>query len=125
MEAKNYVGAPMDIQDKEPLLKGTDVERIGDRTIIRFSAEMYLGNTTDDIDWQRLQFSRAGYPVGNGMGNQRLMWATGTTSGQGSNATVGFHGPNRAISPLGFPGAHKARSCEEETERDDTYLSVV
>ena len=108
-----------------PLLKGTDVERVGDWTIIRFTAEMYGGNTIEDLDWNPSS------PFSTTMSRQRVMWATGSVNGDGSEATVGYHGPNRAISPLGFPGfnepAHKYIDDmvkEEEADvRTKPYLS--
>lgn len=59
------------------------------------------------------------------------MWATGSVYGDGSEATVGYHGLNRAISPLGFPGFNEpARKYIDDIvkeEKDDAnakpYLS--
>ena len=51
------------------------------------------------------------------------MWATGSVYGDGSEATVGYHGLNRAISPLGFPGFNEpARKYIDDIvkeEKDD------
>jgi len=55
-----------------------------------------------------------------------------SVNGDGSEATVGYHGPNRAISPLGFPGfnepAHKYIDDIVKEEKGDAaktkpYLS--
>jgi len=69
MEATNYVGEPSDIQDKELLLKGTDVERVGDWTIIRFTSELFAGDTIEDLDWNPRD------PFSTTMSRQRVMWA--------------------------------------------------
>ena len=116
MKATHYTGPPSDLEDEEPLLQNTSVEYVDGRTIIRFSTELYAGNTTQGIDWQSF---------GNFMGIQRFMWATGPMYGEGSNATVGFHGSARAIGPLAFPGYNEPRQCNEEGSGDDTYLSIV
>jgi hypothetical protein len=86
MVAKNIVGSPEDVDYK--ILKGTSVERSGDRTILRFTISQH---------WQ--------YPEANMTGSHdgpyRIMWAIGKVTGDhGCGATIGYHFNQRGVAPL-------------------------
>lgn len=119
MEATHYVGPPSDIQDEESLLKDTSVEYADGRTVIHFTAEMFAGQTGEDINWN------PSAPFSTTMARLRIMWATGSIHGDGIAASVGFHDSARAISPIGFPGYNEPRHCEKEDTNTKSYLSVA
>ena len=92
---------------------------------------MCLGQDVQDIIQDVETDPHYQVPFSTTMSRQRVMWATGSVYGDGSEATVGYHGLNRAISPLGFLGFNEpARKYIDDIvkeEKDDAnakpYLS--
>merc|ERR1712150_75559 len=72
------------------ILKKTSIERIGSRTILRFTVPQH---------WPKADnFPRSIMPDGE----WRIMWAIGKVSGMGEScgADISYHGVSRGVSPL-------------------------
>jgi len=90
MVAKNIIGAPSDVNYK--ILKDTSVERVGGRTVLRFTVSQHWqwddGLNKTDGPW-------------------RMMWAIGRVTPVTGNhmlgacaATIGYHAHHRGVAPL-------------------------
>lgn len=114
MEARAFVGAPVDVQD-DGFVRNLAVERGAGRMTLTFTARIHAGNTTSDLDWQRGIFGR-----------WRVMWATGEMgTGSDCDASPQFHGPTRALANLGFPGwGQQCDSSLKNAEMLDSDVSA-
>lgn len=93
MEAREFVGAPVDVPN-DGFVRNLAVKYDAGRMILSFTASIHAGNSSSDLDWQRGSFGR-----------WRVMWATGEmAAGRSCDAAPQFHGPTRALANLGFPG---------------------
>ena len=87
MSMPNLVGEPTDVSI--PVLKNTSVERVGERTVMKFTAVQH---------WPDAQ------PTNMTDGPFRVMWAIGSVTGDaGANcrAQIGYHGPtSKGVAPI-------------------------
>jgi len=114
MEARDFVGAPVDVPD-DGFVRNFAVEHSAGRNTVSFTARIHAGNTSADLDWQRGSFGR-----------WRVMWATGQMGdGSDCDASPQFHGPTRALANLGFPGWGQPCTTrkEEQMLNSDSFAS--
>ena len=89
MSMPNLVGEPADVS--VPVLTNTSVERVGERTVMKFTAMQH---------WPDAQ------PTNVTDGPFRVMWAIGSVTGDaGANckAQIGYHGPtSKGVAPINW-----------------------
>lgn len=95
MISESIVGTPKDV--RFPLMRGTSVERHDKRTIIRFTISQNWPNKRAFDGWFR------------------TMWAIGNVYGTGGDpcdGLLGFHGVNRAVTPINWLGVLGSLPCD-------------
>jgi len=103
MKANSYVGSVVDVTGN-PHLFHQSVERTNGRTIISFTIEQHVGNTTDQI----AKFFGTEWRSELNLDSARLMWAIGKVSMAGGamqdscQAHVQYHNAFRGVSPLAW-----------------------
>lgn len=110
MRATGYVGELVDAEDDGKVLN-TEVTQINGVTTVKFMMSVHLGVDEVDIDWQRGSF-----------GLNRFMWAIGSLQSQDCNAPLTYHGDDRALAPLFFPGFASAYECDAMLDSDVAFV---
>jgi len=110
MRATGYVGEMADEEDDGKVFNA-EVTQINGVTIVKFTMSVHLGVDEMDIDWQRGSF-----------GANRFMWATGSLQSQDCDIPLTYHGDDRALAPLGFPGFASAYKCDAMLDSDVAFI---
>ena len=99
MRADGFVGSVVDVPEHErSVIHDASVEASGDGRALTmsFTATIHAGRNESDMSWW----------LPGTMGAQRVMWATGLVGGHGASCTapLHYHGGERTIASLAFPG---------------------
>lgn len=110
MRATGYVGGLVDDGD-DGKVSNVEVTQINGVTTVKFMMSMHLGVNAWDIDWRFGSF-----------GLTRFMWATGSLQSQNCDVPLTYHGNDRALAPLVFPGFASPYKCDAMLDSDVAFV---